>query len=1476
MENLKRESLLSRVLLCLLILLGASDWSRAQGQQVIFSATGDIPYGSGEFAVFDQQIANHNKYSPSAFLIHVGDIISGSDPCDELTYSKVATSMKALAVPGYIVLGDNESVDCKSPLSGFNYYLKYFQDFEKNFCNAPYTEKQTGRPENWAFTLNGVLFVGVNLAYGGSSAQQQAADWVTQQLEAKGSQVRAAVVFAHYPPGTFTVFTTPFRAAAATFAKPVLFLHGHGHAWSTSYPFPEPNIYRVQVNKGGSEDPIQVTVTTDNSSPAKAFVIKRSPWSGKTIVNMPPCAVAGPDQNISGAAVASLKGQASDDGDPSSGSLTTTWSQLSGPGSVTFGNENTPVTSASFSANGVYVLRLTADDGQLQKSDDVTMIVNASGGSDAPAIASFTPAMGAPGAVITVAGNNFNGATSVYFNGTAATSFTVTSNAEIIATVPEGATTGKMMIINATSAGFSAEDFIVTGGSGGNNLKTFTFQPAHDAHVQSLTPSTNYGAATELRLDTNSASDVTDAYLKFTVTGVTGILQSAKLRLRCTDGSSQGGSVYAVSNDYKDGSAPWVESGLLWTNAPAISGSALGTMGSISAGQTVEINVTAAVTGDGTYSFAIHTTSSNASLHYSKEGATRPELVIETLPAPPVITAFAPVSGTATTEVTITGAVFSTATVVAFNGVPAAFTLDSDTQIRATVPANATTGKISITNPDGTGSSPANFTVLPPLVISSFTPASAPVGTEVTIKGVRFNSLTAVAFNGTPATFVLDADTLVRATVPVGATTGKISMTNAIGTGSSATNFTVLAPPAIASFSPANGPITTEVTINGNFFTGTTAVSFNGFTATAFTVDSDTKIRASVPSGATPSAGKITVTNGLGSGMSATNFTIDLANLATFAPKHDSYVNSSSPTSTNGTSSSLRARTSSSEIMQSYLKFDVTGFSGTLFSAKLRLYVSDASPDGGGIYSVSNNYKASATPWLESALQWNNAPEMTGTALSSTGAVILNQWVEFDVSAAIVGNGTYSFGLKSNNSDKVYYRAKENGTATAPQLVIMTTPSNAPSLTSFAPADGPAQTEVTINGTNFTGATAVTFNGVASTNFTVDSNTNIRAKVPAGATSGRIRVTNAAGNGSFATDFIVTITPTIASFTPSGGPTGTEVVITGSNFTGVAGVKFSGTAATTFYVDSATQIRATVPTGATPGAGKITVTNSAGTATSAGNFSIMPPPIVFTPVHDTYVSSTAPTTNYGTATAIRVKTGKSEIFLTYFKFNVTGLSGVPVGAKLRLYVTNDSPEGGAVYAVSNNYLDSTLAWVETGMLWANAPAITGAPLSSVGTAVSKQWVEFDVTAAVVGNGIYSLAVKSSDSDAVYYASEESTNDPQLLIQMPLSASATTAAKQAAEEAVVTAVIPQEFSLEQNYPNPFNPSTQIRFGLPQASPVTIKVYTINGAEVRTLVEREFEAGTHTVTFHAKNLPSGTYFYVMQAGAVRMVRNFVLVK
>ena len=82
-------------------------------------------------------------------------------------------------------------------------------------------------------------------------------------------------------------------------------------------------------------------------------------------------------------AAATLNGTVNDDGLPNPpGTVTTTWSQVSGPGTTTFGNVNSPSTTATFSAAGSYVLRLTGNDGQLQASDDVSVVVGTgSGGS---------------------------------------------------------------------------------------------------------------------------------------------------------------------------------------------------------------------------------------------------------------------------------------------------------------------------------------------------------------------------------------------------------------------------------------------------------------------------------------------------------------------------------------------------------------------------------------------------------------------------------------------------------------------------------------------------------------------------------------------------------------------------------------------------------------------------------------------------------------------------------------------------------------------------------------------------------------------------------------------------------------------------------------------------------------------------------------------------------------------------------------
>src|SRR5207248_10993552 len=119
----------------------------------------------------------------------------------------------------------------------------------------------------------------------------------------------------------------------------------------------------------------------------------------------------------------------------------------------------------------------------------------------------------------------------------------------------------------------------------------------------------------------------------------------------------------------------------------------------------------------------------------------------------PTITSVTRGSGLVRASVTINGTNFKGATAVRFNGTTANYTVNSPTVIQATVPANATTGSISVTPPGGTATSSSAFTVLYPPTITSFTPTSGLVGASVTINGTNFNGATAVQFNGTTANY---------------------------------------------------------------------------------------------------------------------------------------------------------------------------------------------------------------------------------------------------------------------------------------------------------------------------------------------------------------------------------------------------------------------------------------------------------------------------------------------------------------------------------------------------------------------------------------------------------------------------------------------------------------------------------------------------------------------------------------------------
>lgn len=93
---------------------------------------------------------------------------------------------------------------------------------------------------------------------------------------------------------------------------------------------------------------------------------------------------------------------------------------------------------------------------------------------------------------------------------------------------------------------------------------------------------------------------------------------------------------------------------------------------------------------------------------------------------------------------------------------------------------------------------------------------------------------------------------------------------------------------------------------------------------------------------------------------------------------------------------------------------------------------------------------------------------------------------------------------------------------------------------------------------------------------------------------------------------------------------------------------------------------------------------------------------------------------------------------------------------------------------------------------------------------------------------------------------------------------------------VNSGIPSTFSLDQNYPNPFNPTTTIRFNLPEASNVVVKIYDMLGQEVQTLVNEELTAGSYDVSFDASRLTSGMYIYSIQAGEFSMTRKMMLLK
>ncbi len=181
------------------------------------------------------------------------------------------------------------------------------------------------------------------------------------------------------------------------------------------------------------------------------------------------------------------------------------------------------------------------------------------------------------------------------------------------------------------------------------------------------------------------------------------------------------------------------------------------------------------------------------------------------------IDSFNPTNGLPSPPLTvvITGANFTSATAVAFNGVTATFTVDSPTQISATLPTSASTGRITVTTPAGTATSATDFVVNPGIKL--FTPESGSPGTSVVIEGWGLNGASSVRFNGVAASFTVNTVQKITATVPESATTGPISITTPSGAVTSVEDFVVCAANVTARLVVTRGALQPAGYVGGTF-----------------------------------------------------------------------------------------------------------------------------------------------------------------------------------------------------------------------------------------------------------------------------------------------------------------------------------------------------------------------------------------------------------------------------------------------------------------------------------------------------------------------------------------------------------------------------------------------------------------------------------------------------------------------------------
>jgi hypothetical protein len=535
---------------------------------------------------------------------------------------------------------------------------------------------------------------------------------------------------------------------------------------------------------------------------------------------------------------------------------------------------------------------------------------------------------------------------------------------------------------------------------------TYTLNPVADAYVAGDVTTTNYGRSATLKAD---GSPDYHSYLRFNVNDIVGNVTNATLRLYTTSSSATGYQVKRVLDQ------SWEEGTVTYANAPSL-GASIGSTGNFASGTWTSVNVTSLITGNGIFDVSVSTTSGTSMNFNSRDAASnQPQLVIQTS-----TTATAP-TPTQTPTSAITPTVTRTPTSTPTAGAPGTLTFTAAADARV-VQASPTTnyGTATTLQVDGdTGAAQTSFIRF----------ATSGISGSIQSAKLRVFCTTNGTANG-PAAYLADSNWLESGSGGITWNTQPALLSSAFDNKG-----------AIAASSWVEYDVTALVTGNNTYTFALVADSNDGIVFSSREGTTPPQLVITLGAAA-PTVTRTPTSQPATNTPAATNTptftptaTSSSGNSLTFMTVADARVVQTAPTTNYGTSTNIQADGDAGAAQTSFIRFNASGVSGTIQSVKLRVYcTTNGSVNGPASYLADSNWVESGT----GGVTWDTQPALLSGASDNKTTIAADAWVEYDVTALVTVDGTYTFALVADGNDGVTFSSREG--TNAPQLVVTFAP----------------------------------------------------------------------------------------------------------------------------------------------------------------------------------------------------------------------------------------------------------------------------------------------------------------------------------------------------------------------------------------------------------------------------------------------------